>query len=344
MTDGGVRPRHHEGCVSSSVQNRLHHRPGQRLEEALERLIRAGMDVARLNFSHGSHEEHARRLATLRAAATTLQKAGRRAAGPLRPQDPHRLVSARRLRRCPRRARSRSSRRHARHPSPSRTRSPSSTRGSPRTCSPATSSSSTTAASVLRVRAHRSGTRRLRDRADGGTVRDQAGVHLPSRSVRISTLTEKDKADLSFGLSLGVDYVALSFVRKAEDIRLVREICEAWGRPTPIVAKIETPAAVENLEGIIAGGRRRDGRARRSRRGVPARARAGHPEQILGLVAHLPAAGHRRDRDAPVDGARHAPDARRGERRRQRRVRRHRRGHALGRDARPATTRRSPRR
>ena len=85
-----------------------------------------------------------------------------------------------------------------------------------------------------------------------GTVRDHAGVHLPSRSVRISTLTEKDKADLSFGLSLGIDYVALSFVRSSEDVRLVRAICDAWGRPTPIVAKIETPAAVDDLEGIIA--------------------------------------------------------------------------------------------
>src|SRR5690606_12605374 len=85
-----------------------------------------------------------------------------------------------------------------------------------------------------------------------GTVRDHAGVHLPSRSLRVSALTEKDKADLAFGLSIGVDYVALSFVRRAEDVKLVREICEAWGRPTPIVAKIETPAAVEDIEGIIA--------------------------------------------------------------------------------------------
>ena len=90
------------------------------------------------------------------------------------------------------------------------------------------------------------------DIVQSGTVRDQAGVHLPSRSVRISTLTEKDEEDLAFGLSLGVDYVALSFVRRSEDIRQVREICEAWGSPTPIVAKIETPAAVDDLEGIIA--------------------------------------------------------------------------------------------
>ena len=77
----------------------------------------------------------------------------------------------------------------------------------------------------------------LCDTCQTGTVRDRVGVHLPSRSVRISTLTEKDKADLSFGLSLGIDYVALSFVRKSDDMRLVRDICEAWGRPTPIVAE-----------------------------------------------------------------------------------------------------------
>ena len=85
----------------------------------------------------------------------------------------------------------------------------------------------------------------------GGTIRDRVGVHLPARRVRISTLTEKDKEDLSFGLSLGIDYVALSFVRSADDIRLVREITEAWGRPTPIVSKIETPGAIDQLEPII---------------------------------------------------------------------------------------------
>jgi pyruvate kinase len=76
-------------------------------------------------------------------------------------------------------------------------------------------------------------------------------VSLPSRRVRIATLTEKDKVDLNFGLSLGIDYVALSFVRQADDVRLVREIAEAWGRPTPIVSKIETPSAIDNLESII---------------------------------------------------------------------------------------------
>ncbi len=78
------------------------------------------------------------------------------------------------------------------------------------------------------------------------------GVHLPSKTMRISALTEKDKQDLLFGLSLGVDYIALSFVRRGEDLQMVRDICNAWGQPTPIIAKVETPDAVENLESVVA--------------------------------------------------------------------------------------------
>jgi pyruvate kinase len=86
----------------------------------------------------------------------------------------------------------------------------------------------------------------------GGGMRSRVGVHLPTRKLRISPLTEKDKTDLNFGLLQGVDYVALSFVRRADDLRLVREICQEWGKPTPIIAKIETPDAVENLESVVA--------------------------------------------------------------------------------------------
>jgi len=86
----------------------------------------------------------------------------------------------------------------------------------------------------------------------GGGMRSRVGVHLPTRTMRIGALTEKDKDDLNFGLSMGVDYVALSFVRRADDMRLVREICQAWGKPTPVVAKIETPDAVDNIESVVA--------------------------------------------------------------------------------------------
>ncbi len=86
----------------------------------------------------------------------------------------------------------------------------------------------------------------------GGGMRNNVGVHLPSRTMRLSALTDKDKEDLFFGLGQGFDFVALSFVRRADDLRLVREICDEYGKPTPVIAKIETPDAIDNLESIIA--------------------------------------------------------------------------------------------
>ena len=76
-------------------------------------------------------------------------------------------------------------------------------------------------------------------------------MNLPSGSLRLPALTEKDKKDLDFGLSMDLDYVALSFVRRAEEVQELREICERKGKPTPIIAKIETPGAVERLDSIV---------------------------------------------------------------------------------------------
>jgi pyruvate kinase len=86
----------------------------------------------------------------------------------------------------------------------------------------------------------------------GGPLRDRMGVSLPSKRVRLPALTDQDRRDLEVGLSLGVDYVALSFVKRAADLAVLREACERAGRPTALVAKIETPEAVENLWEIVA--------------------------------------------------------------------------------------------
>lgn len=85
----------------------------------------------------------------------------------------------------------------------------------------------------------------------GGALRSRMGVNLPSKRVRLPALTDKDRSDLAVGLELGVDYVALSFVKSAGDIEALRRACEERERPTPIVAKIETPQAVENLAEIV---------------------------------------------------------------------------------------------
>jgi pyruvate kinase len=84
---------------------------------------------------------------------------------------------------------------------------------------------------------------------NGGLIGDHKGINLPGVLVSIPSLTEKDLADLQFGLDAGVDLIALSFVRTAEDVRQLRE--RLGGRPVAIVAKIEKPQAWENIESIL---------------------------------------------------------------------------------------------
>jgi len=85
----------------------------------------------------------------------------------------------------------------------------------------------------------------------GGLLKSKKGINLPNTRVSLPSLTEKDKSDLEFCLEHDVDWVALSFVRKAEDIIELRKIIENSGKFTRIVAKIEKPEAVENIDGII---------------------------------------------------------------------------------------------
>jgi pyruvate kinase len=85
----------------------------------------------------------------------------------------------------------------------------------------------------------------------GGTLKNNKGINLPGVKVSAPALTEKDKADLQFGLDLGVDFVALSFVRSPEDVHEAVRLATRDGRRTPVIAKIEKPEAVERLDEII---------------------------------------------------------------------------------------------
>ncbi|MBA4349422.1 MAG: pyruvate kinase [Thermodesulfovibrio sp.] len=87
---------------------------------------------------------------------------------------------------------------------------------------------------------------------EGGILKSKKGVNLPSTKTSLRAFTEKDRKDLEFGLKLSVDYVAISFVRKAQDIELVLD----WAKKNrltlpPLIAKIEKPEALENIEEII---------------------------------------------------------------------------------------------
>jgi pyruvate kinase len=214
--------------------------------QGLRDLIDAGMDVARLNFSHGTHEEHKARLTRLREASDANKKA---------------VAALQDL--CGPKVRTGTFPKNFDLPSG---------------CDVIlTEGSHSDNERVITIQYEGlAGDVRLADRilfddgrlvlevkkvegekvhahvTQGGGMRNHVGVHLPSKTMRISALTEKDKEDLIFGLSCGMDYVALSFVRRADDLKLVREICQEWGKPTPVIAKIETPDAVENLESVIA--------------------------------------------------------------------------------------------
>ena len=86
---------------------------------------------------------------------------------------------------------------------------------------------------------------------NGGMLGEHKGINLPGIPVRVPSLTEKDAEDLEFALKNGVDAVAVSFVRTAEDIRLVRNRGSAYGGETWIIAKLEKPQAIADLDAIL---------------------------------------------------------------------------------------------
>jgi pyruvate kinase len=86
---------------------------------------------------------------------------------------------------------------------------------------------------------------------EAGEVSNNKGINLPGVAVSVPAMSEKDESDLRWGLKAGADFIALSFVRSANDIKAVHAIMDELGLRKPVIAKIEKPQAVENLESII---------------------------------------------------------------------------------------------
>ncbi len=86
----------------------------------------------------------------------------------------------------------------------------------------------------------------------GGKLGNHKGINLPGVAVSAPALTDKDREDTRFALELGVDFLAISFVRKSDDIGELRELIHACGHNTPIIAKIEKPEALQDMSGILA--------------------------------------------------------------------------------------------
>jgi pyruvate kinase len=85
----------------------------------------------------------------------------------------------------------------------------------------------------------------------GGELKSNKGINLPDVHVSAPSLTEKDEADLMFGLAQDIDYIALSFVRTADDVKQVKYLLHKFKKNLPVVSKIEKPEAVENIDSII---------------------------------------------------------------------------------------------
>jgi pyruvate kinase len=86
---------------------------------------------------------------------------------------------------------------------------------------------------------------------EGGPISNNKGMSLPGMNVSAPALSEKDIDDLEFALQLGVDMVALSFVRSPSDVELVHEVMDRVGRRVPVIAKLEKPEAIDNLEAVV---------------------------------------------------------------------------------------------
>jgi pyruvate kinase len=210
-------------------------------------LLRLGMDVARLNFSHGSHQDHARNIERLRRAATRegrtvciLQdlQGPKIRTGPLERHESVTLKSGSVV--------TITSRQIAGTAACISTTFP----GLAREVEAGTRILLSDGLIELRVRTVR-GKDVVCDVLNGGTLGEHQGINLPGVALSIPALTVKDRKDLDFGLTHGVDAIALSFVRSAADVRAAKEIIARHGSDVPVIAKLEKPQAIDHLEEIL---------------------------------------------------------------------------------------------
>ncbi len=217
-------------------------------EEMLEALLAAGVDVARLNFSHGTHDQHAGRIRRVRAAARKLGRSvaimqdlqgpkirtGRLVAGqPIQLRRDDELV----ITTVP--TEGTAARVSTTYP------------GLPADCRPGDTLLVDDGRIRLEVIECTADQVRARVR-HGGMLGEHKGINLPGVVVSAPAFTEKDADDLAFGLAEGVDFVAISFVREAADLELARSVMEKCGRSVPLISKLEKPQAVQHLDAIVA--------------------------------------------------------------------------------------------
>lgn len=221
--------------------------PASRSPKMINRLFTAGMDVARLNFSHGTHEEHAKNITQLRAASGEHEKpiailadlqGPKIRTGALAGGGPVLLRAGQRFVITTAKVLGDSTRVNTTFtPLPREVR-----RGDRVLLSDGLIE--------LRVEQVRDG-QVICEVVNGGALGEHKGINLPGVKLRVPALTPKDRADLVFALKHGADYIAVSFVRRPEDVLLAKQLIRRAGKDTPVIAKLEKPEAIENLDAIL---------------------------------------------------------------------------------------------
>jgi pyruvate kinase len=221
--------------------------PASNTEPVFRELVRAGVDVVRLNFSHGTHEEKLALIQMIRKVSREERKplcilgdlqGPKIRTSKLKDHQAVMLKTGGRLTITP--------------------------RDVPGTASLVGTTFKTLAENVeqgsrillsdglIELRVHEvSGADVICEIINGGLLGENKGINLPGIAVRVPSLTDKDSIDLEFALKNGVDAVAVSFVRTAEDVRIVRNRVAAYGSETWIIAKLEKPQAIEHLDSIL---------------------------------------------------------------------------------------------
>jgi pyruvate kinase len=221
--------------------------PATRSPRMIRKLLLAGMDVARLNFSHGTHAEHAQSISMLREAAAAFEKpiailadlqgpkirTGALAGGgtvTLRAGQQFVITTAKILGDSTRVS-------TIFHPLPREVKA---------------GDRILLSDGLIELRVERIRKQEVICHVvNGGLLGEHQGINLPGVQLRVPALTNKDREDLRFALAHGADYIAVSFVRRPEDVLLAKSLVRRAKKDTPVIAKLEKPEAIENLEAIL---------------------------------------------------------------------------------------------
>lgn len=215
--------------------------------ETIRKMIEAGMDVARLNFSHGTHAAHRDVIGHIRKAS---QDCGKHVAILQDLQGPKIRIGTFKEGYVELKAGDRFTI-TSRDIEGSMAEVSTTYKALPRDVKEGDELLVDDGLYVLRV-LKTNGVDVLCEVVIGGKIKNNKGINLPGVDVSAPSLTEKDAEDLAFGLEQDVDYVALSFVRRPEDVLTVKEMIRSRGKDTPVIAKIEKPQAIGCIERIIA--------------------------------------------------------------------------------------------